>query len=519
MRNALMQPGSSTIHLQVAPSSRRQWLGIVVCVFAVWLTVRAAFFHGFVGSDDMWYSHYALTWDHIPTNHWETRIPYNAIMRAAFLTLGYHDLSVALPGLLGSALLLGSVMYLAWKHTRSRKMLLLAGILAAVEVIDASTASVPTARTLAIGLLAAGMAALLGGRTTWSALAAGLFLAAALATHIFVVFYVGLLLLAPVICRLRTLRHCLLAFAVATGAFLLYNVAYFGFLTGDWLLSFHIASRTHLQGLSADNSFREVDFYFFKRPVREFLFPKEMGLPGGLAALAVVLTWRRRSPLARTLLVWTILSWLWMSYGTQTPSAYLPFPGTTVYWAPLAIALALMLAEVLCAVRRRWLVAAIMAAIIAANLAILGTSIRYQGMDITRELMRYAQDRPTVNFVTDRKTLTQMQTLNTHRPLGNVFMFADSPQKEELPWQATLGIGGAPQRVPFLLFNSLNWDSSCFSQSQKQIRDGLSSPVFQGEQAYLPVTYLLPASIRQAWPWAKRRPPAQVFQSKEGFGY
>ena len=79
-------------------SLKGRWSALVVC--AIWLGCRIAFFQGLWGF--LYHVNYALHLDHVPRNHWETRLLYNGLLALSICSLGFAEWVLALPTLLGS---------------------------------------------------------------------------------------------------------------------------------------------------------------------------------------------------------------------------------------------------------------------------------------------------------------------------------------------------------------------------------------------------------------------------------
>jgi len=282
--------------------SRWRLAGVVLALLAAWLVMRVAFFEGFWGVDDLHHVRFALAMDHPPENHWETRLPVNALLWGSFQLFGFSDVSVALPSLLGSLLFLLSGVMMSWRLWRSPRMTAWVGLLLAVLPGDVLFSTTPGARIFATGLFCLA-ATLLMTRTGWASLVvSGVLFGLAIWSHLFVLFYVGIVLLCVAGFRLRPWRQAAAGLVLSVVMFAGPSMAIDAIWTGDPLHSFHVAKTSHLAGVTIDVHARHihndqggVDPMFFVRPVKDLLFSKEANLLGLAAVVGgIVLAWRGR---------------------------------------------------------------------------------------------------------------------------------------------------------------------------------------------------------------------------------
>jgi hypothetical protein len=487
-------------------------------IVLLWLAVRVVFFEGFHGSDDFSHARFAFLWHRPPGDHWESRLPYNALMRASFVVLGFSEVAAAVPGMIGSALTLGAGLWLVWHRRRSLRMFVLAGVLFAFlpsDVLLATTAA--ATKILATGLLTLGAAVLLCRRGWWWGLLAGAAFGVAVTTHLSVMFFAGLFLLSAVLLERSRLWTCVWALAGAAAVALALNVGVFYLWTGDPLHRFHIIVGTHFAILDVDVNARPpltesgaLSVWFLWRPIQDLIVSKYFTLWAGAALIGALATWRRRSPACRLLALASLLTWLWMSYGTQTPTRYEPFPGTTSYWQPLNMLIVIILAELLCAIRWRRAAAAAAALPCLMALGVLGMSGPWgQNVEISRALMAYAKQRPARHFVTDDRTLTQMYVLNGFEPVGNVHAYPDSAGNRF--FRATT-MPAEPAEM-LVLVNPLN--DMAKNPSFRWLEARCGREVHSGRVRYRMLTYLLPRSFRRAHAWTVRRPALRVCEFRE----
>ena len=289
-----------TTHGQ-AGGSRWRLVGVVLALLAAWLLLRVAFFEGFWGVDDLHHVRFALAMDHPPANHWETRLPPNALLWASFQVLGFSEAAAAVPSLIGSLLFVLSGVAMSWHLWRCPKMTAWVGLLLAVLPGDVLFSTTPGARIFATGIFCLAVTLLMTRRGWASLIVSGLLLGLAVWSHLFVMFYVGIVLLCVAWMKLRSWRQAAVGLGIAVAAFAAPSIAIDAIWTGDPLHSFHVAQKSHLAGVAIDVHARHirtdnggVDWMFFVRPVKDLLFSKEANLLGLAAVVGGVAVWRGR---------------------------------------------------------------------------------------------------------------------------------------------------------------------------------------------------------------------------------
>ena len=311
-------------------------------------------------------------------------------------------------------------------------------------------------------------------------------------------------------------RRCVTAFLMTGVVSLILNAGIYGPWTGDPLHQFRLVFKTHLNQLDHDPESRHVltaagsiDAAFFIRPVRDLLVSKALGLLGAIAVIGTAITWRQRTALCRLLAVAALLTWLWMSYGTHSPTRHAPFPGTTAYWQPLMPLLAPIVAELLLGFRRTILFAGALGTVVAGNLALCALSGSWgQSVRISSELLAYVREHPRTLFVTDDRTLTDFAVLDRFVLPSNVRGVPDSRGPKFVTADRYSG-GTARETSPVILLNTLNNrpDNPSFDWLKRRTgKKILASPV-----EYRPLTYLLPAGYRNTHSWTVRKPAATAF--------
>jgi hypothetical protein len=304
----------------------------ILCVFVAWGAINLAFFDGFRGSDDFHHMRFAMFWDRLPVDHWETRLPFNAMLRLSFLTFGFGQVSGSLPNLLGSMLVLASGMHLAWRFSQSKGMVLLTGLLLACLPVNLGWA--PNAKPLATGLATAGFAVLLSGSGVRSVIAAGLLFAFGIWCHVSLLFFVGIVIAVATVMKLRPWQHCALALGIAGAAYAAGEFGTFWIWAGDPFYGFRIVSSVALGIMAHDPDFVSrtggtvCSWRFVWTPIRDLLASQGLGAVGLAAVGGAIVRWRSLDRFARSMVWIALLTWAWMSYGTTTPTRYLPFPMT-----------------------------------------------------------------------------------------------------------------------------------------------------------------------------------------------
>lgn len=493
---------------------------VVLVVLAAWVVMRVVFFQGFCGEDDFHHLRYALLWDRLPANHWETRLLYNALLRASLLTMGYSQASAAVPGLLGSLLLLGSGLGLAWRLWRSPRKMLLAGLLLACLPIDVIFCTTPGAKPLAAGLLAVGTLLLLAGRRPRSAVLAGLALAIGIWTHVSMVFPAVILVGVAWLLASRPRRQCALAMCIILAAFVALEMGTWSLWAGDPLYQIRVIQKTHIPGMDNPENWRKVwtadghvSLPFFWVPLRDLLASNLFGVLGLVAMCGGLATWRKRSQEIRVLTLAALLTWAWISYGTQTPTRYVPFLETAVYWYPLGLLFVLAAVEVLTAIKPKVLRAAMASCVLGGSVAMISLVGTWgQDVRISGELLDQVKAQPSARFVTDGRTFSQMCVLNAFGRLPNVFLPPASPaplygEAHRLSWESS-------NATVLVLVNRLNDRPD--NPTSKWVTAHAGQKVFVSRPRYRALAYLLPEGLRDRHAWMVRKPPAEVRRWSDG---
>ncbi len=494
---------------------------VVLAVTMVWWLLRVIFFEGFHGSDDFAYLRFAHFWDHQPQNHWEARLVYNSLLRLSLMLFGTNEVAAAIPTLLGSLLTFGAVLLFAWNSPKPIRTLWIAGMLGA-SLPGMVYCTTPNARPLAIGFFSMALAVLLLRKDRKSALIAGGLFGLGVASHLSMLYCTGIALLAVPFGGGNRWRNTLLAGAAMLAAFALADILVYALWTGDPFYRFNIIAATHMTNLDFDPNARELwkdggglSMMFFVRPVRDLIISKSFVLLLGLAMAWGVLRWRRFSPQSRSLLLVLCLSWLWQSYGSQSPTAYKPFPGTTPYWGGLILPGVVLAAGLLCGLGRTVRLIGITAFLVAANLAILSLSGPWgQSVDVSRKFLPQLAAEgggKNVAFVSDDRTIRELVVINGFRRPANLFRAPDSPGHTLVNVPALDKDALVAGRTR-LLVNTLNF-RGIRNNGEAWVRAHCGEEVYRGDPQYRLLTYMLPETYRRKHSWTLRRPAARIHRA------
>jgi len=485
----------------------------LLLIIGVWLLLRVIFFEGLFGFDDLSHVNFALHPDHLPRNHWETRLLYNGLLALSVHTLGFAEWVLALPGLLGSL-----VFTLAtWWVTRrlvSAEAGFLAGIFASLLVLDVTLSTYPAASSLANGFAALGTATLLIAGTRRGLLAAaGAILGISVWTHISMIFYVGILAGATALAGWPRLdwRRAISICAVSALAFLVCELIAFWWLTGNPLYEFTIISKTHMFNQQFAVPLRlpsgKINPSWMLWPLWNLVFSKAFGF--FIAVPLAITAFLRRSlePALRLAPLTILLYWAWICYGSQHPLKYLPLDHDTRYWYPMALPACLLAAALISRVAGAAKRRTFSALLILPNCFLLLMSGSWgQNVEISRELLQYANAHWGTFFVTDRYTYDEMYILLGARPPQNIGLIGDTTTAFYHPDAAARRAADDPHLQ--VLYNPLQEWRADFETFRKEI-DGMERQnISQGR--YRMLAYLLPPSMRNRYPLLLRKPPAQL---------
>ena len=512
LKKATRQRGNeATRSLWLPGASRARWLTVVGLCVLVWALMRATFFLGVAGSDDIRYMRFAACWDRPPANHLEARLIANGLVAGAMKLGGRTELAAVTPALLSSALMLGCVLYGCYRFAGARHALW-AGLLVAVLPVNVDEATTVSAHAVMTALLTLGtLLFVLGPESSVLRLAAAASLALGVVTHYTGAYYVAWLAAAALIVDRRRFLKPVALTAAAGVLFILADMAVFHFAYGDALGRFRACvaqspDRVQRVPLLVEGG---LNWQFVVFPLRGLLFSKAFGV-----ALVVALgtaVWRyRRFPRPLRVLALTVLAgWLWMSFGTQVPWDYRPFARNMRYLHPFLFSVAILFACAVVASRRR--VVGVGAGLVVLGVCVLnlmGSGSWGQNVETSRELLAYAEAHPQTRFITDVNTLNEMYIINRLRTPANVVTLDDrDPGRIIDPAAFAARVTQADLKAgDEILVNVLNHrrnpDFAAFVAARAGGRHYQTQPV------YRTICRLVPPL--RAYSWAIRRPAARV---------
>jgi len=417
---------------RAAAAARAFW---VVLPVAVWAATTAAFWVGYVGSDDMFYSRYARLLHRPPMNWWEFRTPAVGAIRACFLAFGVSEFSAALPSLAGSVMIFASVAwFVGWPRDESWQARA-AVLLAATLPLDVGYRSVPGATHQAAGLLALGTVCFLRGRG-WVPYAGAWLLALAFLTHEVSFFYVAIFCFTLLGYDPGRFWRPVLACVAASGLLEAVECAAYTSVLGDPLARYHVgAAATSVEAVGRDLDMRADRAEFFLWPVRNLIFCKPFGPDLGLLLACGLAARRRLAGEQKILLTATFLVWGYLGYGTLVPFEYRPTFRQFHFYPALALGMCALLPAALAAAfpRPRWLAPGLAFALIGLHLTIDAASGGWgREVDVSRALLRYAQAHPGRTYATDVSSLNEMYVVNGFRLPENVICLNGPPVAKHL---------------------------------------------------------------------------------------
>ena len=284
-------PGQATTLRRCSAESA--WIAVVATCLIVWLLMRVLFFVGIAGSDDLYVLRYAVLWDRIPVNGWETRLLSNALTAASIRLFGYSELASALPSLAASLTILVCVLAYCRRYGNVRSAWW-AGLLVAVLPLDVDMATAVSSHTIMSAWMAVGTLAFLRAPESKRAgYVAALCLALGVVTHLAGVYYVASLVIASLWIDHRRYVIPTVTLALACVVVIATDLAVFAIAFDDPLLRFRLslgAMATEQPILPEVNGAFNPEFVLW--PIRNALYSKAFGL-----ALVVVLIggwWSRR---------------------------------------------------------------------------------------------------------------------------------------------------------------------------------------------------------------------------------
>jgi len=512
LKKATRQRGNEgTRSLRLPGASRARWLTVVGVCALVWALMRATFFLGVAGSDDIRYMRFAACWDRPPANHLEARLIANGLVAGAMKLGGRTELAAVTPALLSSGLMLGCVLYGCYRFAGAWHALW-AGLLVAVLPMNVDEATTVSAHAVMTALLTLGtLLFVLGPESSALRLVAAGSLALGVVTHYTGAYYVAWLAAAALIVDRRRFLKPVALTAAAGVLFILADMAVFHFAYGDALGRFRACvaqspDRVQRVPLLVEGG---LNWQFFVFPLRGLLFSKAFGVALVVALGTAVWRYRRFPRPLRVLALTALACWLWMSFGTQVPWDYRPFARNTRYLHPLLFSVAILFACAVVASRRRLVGVGVGLAVLGVCvLNLMGSGPWGQNVEISRELLAYAKAHPQTRFVTDVNTLNEMYIINRLRTPANVVALDDRDAGRIIDPAAFAArvtqadLKPSDQILVNVLNHGRNPDFGVFVAARA------GGTHYQTQPVYRTICRLVPPL--RAYSWAIRRPAARV---------
>ncbi len=490
------------------PLSVLMWL----IPFVLWGFLRMLLFEGIQGADDLEHLRYAWELDRIPATHWELRLPYNFALAASLRVFGFSELSAALPGLLGSLMTMlfcgMTVRYVSGSDRLAMFTMVLLAVLPG-DVLDSTCGG--STRVFGTGFLALALWCLATRSGRLSIVAAGVAFGLAVDCHLTLLFFVVVFFGGLGICVPALRARIALAWILGGTLFLLLDPLPWWILTGDPLYRLHVIEKTHLSQLDNDTNERRIftddghfDSAFVTRPLRDFAISKQYAVLPLLMLFSGFAAFRTAPHVIRGVLFAGLAYWTYMAFGTHTPTAYKPFPGTVSYWQPLAVPLGLVIGVCLPALHRRWLQNSLAAGTVALCLLLMSLSGTWgQNVEISRQFLAWLKAHPDTICIADDRTAREIRTLNAFRNPPNLRLFPESLRTERwgVPCLRPSDMTASPMHV---LINVLNNPATAVTghhipdnaASYKWLTQHSGKNIGQTTIAWRPIASFLPQSMR-----------------------
>lgn len=484
-----------------------------MCILlGLWLLLRVIFFEGLWGFDDLFHANFALHPKSHPANHWESRLLFNSALALSIRLFGFKEWVLALPGLIGS---LAFVMASWWTGRKLWDEVtgFLSGIFACFLVLDITHASYPVANSLANGFCAVGTGmVLLADKRRSLSLIGGLLLGISIFTHLSFLFYVGIFALAVSLKEWPPLlewRRGSLVFIIAFVGFLTLNFSLYTILTGNPLYEFSVVSKTHLPNQNFAVPLRlssgEINPAWIWWPFINLVFSKAFGMLISLSVVMAILKWPKLEMSLRLITLTILMFWAYVSFGSQHPFRYLPLDHDTRYWYPLALPTCLLMAGILKShvKTNRWRFGGV-ALIVTINIILLLLSGNWgQNVEISKELLHYANMSPDSFFVTDPYTYDEMFILQGGNPPKNIGLLIGAKASFSHLDDSYYRSPEDPNLK--ILYNPLQeWRPRHLVLSANAKRQEIAPP------RYRMIAYLFPHSFRERFSQLIRKPAAQL---------
>ena len=407
----------------------------VVVTAGIWLGMTYIFWVGYVGADDLYYARYAYFLHRPPINHWEFRIPVILAIRAGFSLFGPTEFAACLPGLIASAIILLSVAWLVdWPRTLSWESQG-AMILASVFPLDVGFRSIPIAPYIASAFLALGTVCILKRGKRGQIIGPAL-LSLGFVSHEVSFFYIAILCATAIVFDPRRFWRPVLLCTVFSGCLFLIESTTYYFLIGDPFARYKTAS------LSLSNVHAGVDqtrgifgLAFFLWPIKNLIFCKHFGFDLLVLLVCSALMWKHFKEEYRILLITTFVFFFWLGFGTQIPWSYKPFGRAFHWYFPITLGVSALLPYTVFRTfpKRKALACGIIATLMLAHVASSAAGGKWGSrVDVSRELLNYAQQHRSNVYLTDVGTMNEMYVINGFRFPENVICLNGSAVQKHL---------------------------------------------------------------------------------------
>ncbi|REJ68736.1 MAG: hypothetical protein DWQ31_07130 [Planctomycetota bacterium] len=404
-------------------------------VAAAWLASTYVFWMGYAGTDDIFYARYANSLHRLPLNHWEYRLPAVYLMRLSIFLFGPTEFAAALPTLLSSLAMLASVAWLIDWPRRPTWQANCGMLLFCFMPLDISFRSYPNASYIAAGMLAVGSVAMLKGSRLVQYLGAGL-MAVAFLTHEVSFFYVAIFCLTALAFDRRRYWYPVIACVAFSGGLFAIEAAIYYSITGEAFARYTRASAA-IGVLEAGRDVRvgASPLSFFLWPLKNVLFCKQLAFSLLLLFGSGLLVFGKLRKEQKILLAVMILFWAYLGYGSLVPWTYKPLGRAWHYYYLLVVGIAALLPYTLTLAlgERERLSRAILLFTLVALVGCAAAGGRWgQNVDVSRELLAYAQAHPEKTFLTDVNTMNQMYVWGGFQLPENVICLNGEPVEKHL---------------------------------------------------------------------------------------
>jgi len=476
--------------------------------------MRAVFFVGLTGSDDLYYLRFAAFWQRVPANHWEARLLGNALITASMKLFGRTELAGVAPSLAASLAVIGSLLYVC-RHFGRWRQALWAGMLIAALPIDIEMATSITPYTVMTGFLAVGTAAfLVAPDSPMGRIVAALALALGVVTHYSGIYYVTALAAGGLIVDCRQFLSAVLLTLIAGVLVLSAELAVFYILYDDALVGLRICEQTNHLTIPDGPVTPEgtIHWYFFYWPVRQLLFSNAFGIALIATILWSMLRYGRMERLGRVLSVTCVLYWVWMCYGSKVPWDYVPFWRMTRFQYPMTLAMAILFGGTVTSPGRRGAVFVGMAVIAVCLFISLCRDTGGENVRVSRELAAYAADRPEQRFITDYHTLNEMWAVQGLVMPHNVVTLDDAHWSQLMDRHAERIPADRAGHYDAILVNPIN--AARTPHFAAFIERCAGDVIYSATPGVRPIGALL--SPLRHWQWSQNKPPARVHGIRMG---